>query len=312
MPINGYGTTENNPNFLGVLFEIGQNATPLLNMVGGLNGARSVSTRNFAMSTNYELNAASQPSISEDDSVAGKAPVTYEQTQKENATQIFQYTAQLSYANQSDVSTLEGVPGWQGNNEVTDKMGAQVARSLRQAAVDTEYTMFNGVYAKWDTSGTASQSRGISSALSTNVIDGTAGLTKDLFNSLTRSMADNGAELDNSQCVIFVNSEYKQALSQLFALQERNNEIGGVAVDTILTDFGELAVQYAPQVVGSEILIADMSKISLAVMPTKGQPILVEEIAKVGASDARQIYMQAGTDYSNEIFHGKINNLPVT
>ena len=30
------GTTQNNPNYLGMVFEAGQNATPFLNMVGGL------------------------------------------------------------------------------------------------------------------------------------------------------------------------------------------------------------------------------------------------------------------------------------
>lgn len=312
MSIAGYGTTQNNPNYLGVLFEIGQNATPFLNMVGGINGARPVSGVNFALNTNYVLDTAAQPSISEDASVSGATPSTFAQTQDENAIQIFQRVAEVSYANASDISTLAGVPNWAGNQNVTDKEAAQIERNLRQMAKDLEFTMFNGSYTKWTASNTASQTRGVSTAMTSNVIDGTAGLDKAMFNSLTRSMAENGAELDNGQCAIMVNAEYKQALSELFVLQERSFNIGGVAVDTIATDFGMLAVQYAPQVATDEILIVDVSKCSLAVLPTMGEGLYVEELAKDGASSKTQLYGQFGMDYGHEVFHGKINNLPTT
>jgi len=310
MAISGYATTENNPNYLGVLFEIGQNATPFLNAVGGINGARAVSSVNFALNTNYQLATASQPAISEDAAVSGVTPTTFDQNQDENSVQIFDRIAQVSYANSSDISTLAGVPAWQGENQVTDKMGAQVTRNLRQMAVDLEYTMFNGVYTKWTASGTAAGTRGISTAMTTNVVDGTAGLDKAMFNTLTRTMADNGAELDNGMTAIMVNSKYKQALSELFVLQERSFDMGGVTADSIATDFGILPVIYAPKVAQSEILIVDVSKCSLAVLPTAdGQALKVEPLAKNGASDRTQLYLQAGMDYGHEIFHGKINNL---
>jgi len=311
MSISGYGTTQNNPNYLGVLFEVGQNATPFLNAVGGINGARPVSGVNFALNTNYSLDTASQPSISEDASVSGVTPTTYDQNQDENAVQIFDRIAQVSYANSSDISTLAGVPNWAGENQVTDKMGAQVTRNLRQIAVDLEYTMFNGVYTKWTASGTASGSRGVSTAITTNSVDALgATLDKTLFNSLTKSMADNGAELDNGMTAIMVNSTYKQALSDLFVLQERSFDMGGTAVDSIATDFGILPVIYAPQVVQTEVLIVDVSKCSLAVLPTAdGQALKVEPLAKNGASDRTQLYLQAGMDYGHEIYHGKVTNL---
>jgi len=311
MSIAGYGTTQNNPNYLGVLFEIGQNATPFLNAVGGINGARPVTGVNFALNTNYVLDAASQPSISEDAAVAGVTQSTFAQTQDENSVQIFDRIAQVSYANSSDISTLAGVPNWAGENQVTDKMAAQIERNLRQMAIDLEYTMFNGSYVKWTASGTAAQSRGVSTAITTNSIDAAgAALDKTLFNSLTKSMADNGAELDNGQTAIMVNSTYKQALSDLYVLQERSFDMGGTAVDTIATDFGILPVVYAPQVAQTEVLIVDVSKCSLAVLPTAdGQALKVEELAKNGASDRAQLYLQAGMDYGHEVFHGKVTNL---
>jgi hypothetical protein len=296
MSISGNGTTQNNPNYLGVLFEVGQNATPFLNMVGGTNGARPVSGVNFALNTNYVLDTAAQPTISEDASVSGATASTFAQTQDENAIQIFQRVAEVSYANASDISTLGGVPNWAGNQNVTDKESAQIERNLRQMAKDLEYTMFNGSYTKWTASNTASGTRGVSTAISTNSVDASLGaLDKAMFNSLTKSMADNGAELDNGQCAIMVNSGYKQALSDLFVLQERSFDIG---------------VQYAPQVSATEILIVDVSKCSLAVLPTMGEALYIEELAKDGASSKTQIYGQFGMDYGHEVFHGKITNLP--
>lgn len=308
--ISATGTTQNNPNFLGTLYEIGQNATPVLGMIGGINGARPVNGVNFALNTNYSLDTASQPSISEDASVGAGTPATYAQTQDENAVQIFRRVAQVSYSNQSDVSTLAGVPNWMGNQNVTNKMASQVERNLRQLAIDLEYTLINGVYVKWTTSATASQSRGLSTAITTNSIDaGLATVDKAMFNSLTKSMADNGAELSNGQCVVLVNSTYKQALTDLYGLEPRDRMVGGLNVETLVTDFGQLGVVYTPQVSQTEIIIADMSKMSLAVLPYNGQALAVEELAKVGASEQMQIFGQFGTDYGHEIFHGKITNL---
>lgn len=304
------GTTQNNPNFLGEIFEIGQNATPLLNLVGGFQGARPVEGVNFALNTNFSLDTASQPSISEDASVTGATPSTYAQAQDENAVQIFQRVASVSYANQSDPYTLSGVPSWGGQSQVTDKMAVQVERNLRQMAVDLEYTMFNGVYVKWTASGTAARTRGISNAITTNSVDaGAVALTKTMVDTLTKSMADNGADISMGTSVIMVNSTYLQALNDIYGLAERSVNVGGVTLDAINTSFGRIPVVYAPKVAQTELLITDVSKISLGVLPVKGQPLLIEELDKDGASDKIQLYGQFGCDYGHEIFHGKITNL---
>ena len=228
--------------------------------------------------------------------------------QDENAIQIFQRTAQITYADDSDYSTLAGVPSMNGLNPVTDKKAFQVASNLRQVAVDLEYTLINGAYVKKTASGTASQSRGLSTAITTNVIDALGGtVDKPMFNSLTKTMVDNGADLDGS--VILVNSTYKQKLSELFALQERSNTVGGVAVEVIATDFGNLNVVYTPQVAQTEIIIADISVCSVAILPIEGEALKVEDLAKTGASQPVQIYGQMGFDYGIELSHGKITNL---
>ena len=306
--VSAIGTTQNDPNYLGILFEIGQNKTPFLNMMGGLTSPRVVPSWNFALNSNYALETPSQPSITEDGANTAPTATTFVRAQDENACQIFQRVAQVTYADESDFSTLAGVPSMNGMNEVTDKRAFQVASNLRQLALDLEYTFINGNYVKKTASNVASRSRGLSTAITTNSIDGGAGaLTKAMFNSLTKEMADNGADLDGS--VIMVNSTYKQALSELFALQERSNTIGGVNVGTIATDFGILSVVYTPQVAQTELIIADISVCRPAVLPVNGQAIVVEDLAKTGASQPVQIYTQMGLEYGIETMHGKITNL---
>jgi hypothetical protein len=306
--VSAIGTTQNDPNYLGILFEIGQNKTPFLNMIGGVSGARIVPTWNFALNSNYALETASQPSISEDASATSPTATTYVRAQAENSIQIFQRTAQITYADDSDFSTLAGVPSMGGMNPVTDKKAFQVASNLRQVAVDLEYTLINGAYVKKTASNVASTSRGLSEAITTNVIaGGGATLTSAMFNSLTKSMVDNGADLDGN--VILVNSTYKQKLSELFVLQERSNSIGGVNVEVIATDFGLLNVVYCPQVPQTEIIIADISACSVAVLPTDGQALVVQDLAQIGASKPVMIYGQMALDYGVENLHGKIENL---
>ena len=308
--IAAVGTTQNNPNYLGMVFATGQNARPFTTMLGGLGGAKPVNAWNFPLNSNYTLDPASQPSISEDDSVTGAAVSTYARSQDENAIQIFQRKVSLSYANQSDVSTLAGVPNWQGLNEVTDKESEQIAINLEQLGNDLEYTLLNGTYVKKTASNVASQTRGMLEACTSNAIDaGAVALTSTIMDSLTKSMADNGAQLSNGSCVIFANSTQKIAITEAYKLAERSTSFGGVNVENVITNFGILPVVYTPQMPQDEILIADMSLVSLSVLPYNGQALVVEELAKVGAADTMQMYLQAGLEYGIESRHGKITNL---
>lgn len=310
--INAVATTQNNPNYLGMVFATGQNARPFTTMLGGLGGAKPVNAWNFPLNSNYTLDPASQPSISEDASVTGAPVSTYARTQHENSIQIFQYKLGLSYANQSDISTLAGVPNWQGENEVTDKEAEQIAIHLEQLGNDLEYTLLNGTYVKKTASNVASTTRGMLEACTSNSIDaGAVALTSTIMDSLTKSMADNGAQLNNGSCVIFANSTQKIAITEAYKLAERSTSFGGVNVENVITNFGILPVVYTPQMPQSEILIADMSLVSLSVLPYKGQALVVEELAKTGASDSMQMYLQAGLEYGIESRHGKITNLAV-
>jgi hypothetical protein len=123
-------------------------------------------------------------------------------------------------------------------------------------------------------------------------------------------MAASGAPFENP--VIFVNAFQKQALTTLYGIQPTDRKIGGLAVDTIYTDFAIMGVIWAPNVPADTLLIADMSLIMPVVceVPKKGV-MFYEALAKTGASEKGQIYGQIGIDYGPEKFHGKITGLAI-
>lgn len=308
--ISAVATTQNNPNYLGQVFKIGEDRTPFLTMIGGLQGANPVNSWNYALNSNYELNTASQSTQSEDDAIAGATATTYARAQDENSCELKLYKMSVSYANESDYSTLAGVPAWAGPNFNTDKLTEQVTAHTEQLALDMDFALINGVYVKKTASSVVSKTRGILTACTTNKIDASGGaLTKTNFNAIIKTMADNNAKLNNGKIVIHVNSSKKQELTALFGLQERSNSVGGVNVEVIATDFGNLNVVYNPTIPQDSVLIADMSVCSLRILPVMGQAVILEQLGKVGASTDYQLYCQYGMDYGIESRHGLLTNL---
>lgn len=300
-------------NYLGELYQVGQKNTPFLTMIGGLTGGgKQVTSFQFPVSQEWSLNAAAQPAISEDDSVTAPQPTTFVRSQKTNTVQIFHRAVTITYAKQSNIGALSGI-NIEGQNPVRDEKSFQIESNLKQVAKDVEHTLLNGVYQEATASNVAAKTRGMLEAVATNVVDaGNSTLTLDMIRDLVRSMADNGSPFDNP--VLFAGSAKIQQISALykaddkFTSHERN--IGGVAVKTVLTDFVELGVVWAPAMPQNAVLIADMRYIAPVFLPVPGKGFLFyEELSKKGAAEEGQIYGQIGLDYGPEAAHGKITNL---
>ena len=317
--VSAAANTFNLPNYVGELFLVGGNQTPFLTMIGGLsNGGRAVAGWEYPVSVEEALNTAAQPDITETASLTAPTPTTYVPTQTTNVCQIFQRQVSVSYARMSDNATLSGL-SLLGTNPITDPVEHQKMRNLEQIAVDVEYTMLNGVYQKAAAAvsgGAAEKSnkmRGIITAITTNVVAAGGALTKANINTLVASMADHGAPFKNA--VLFGNSTVKQAITGLFGTtplgavpQSRN--VGGLNIETIVTDFGEIGVVYDRYVPAGTLLIADLAfvtPVSLAV-PGKGH-MFYEPLSKTGAGESGQYYGQIGLAYGPEVYHGKITGI---
>ena len=317
--VNGVATTFNLPNYVGELFLVCNNRTPFLTMIGGLSsGGKVVGSWEYPVSLEESLETPAQPDITETASLTAPTPKTYVPTQTTNVCQIFQKQVSVSYARMSDNDTLRGL-SILGNNPISDPVEHQKMRTLEQIAVDAEYTMLNGVYqrAAAAVSGgaaeTANKMRGIITAIATNTVAAGGALTKAHIDELVKKMADNGAEFKNP--VIFGNSAVKQAITALYGVtplgavpQSRN--VGGLNIQTIVTDFAEIGVVYDRYVPAGTLLLADLAFVTPVSLPVPGKGhMFYEPLSKTGAGESGQFYGQLGLAYGPEVYHGKITGI---
>lgn len=310
--VSGTATKFNTVNYLGELVTIGQNKTPFLSLLGAqalTRGIKSVAGWEFPLNSNDELEAASQPAITETGSLTAPTAKTYVRSQETNVVQIFQKSVDISYAALSNRNNVSGVALNGEKLPVADEQVYQLNKNIMQIAKDANYTFLNGVYNKATASNEAYKTRGISTAISTNTVAASsAALSTSLIDSIVKKLADSGAPMDNMFC--FVNSTQKQKLSSLYGFQPDSRVEGGVNIQKILTDFCEINVVYEPSVTASELLIVDMDKVDAVGLEVPGKgSFFYEELAKSGASEKGQLYGQLGIAYGHESFHAKITGL---
>jgi hypothetical protein len=314
MPTNlsAVANSFNAPNFIGELFMVGDKKTPFLNMLGGLSGGKQSNAWDFPISQEWNLDAAAQPAIAEAASLTAPTARTYIREQKANVVQIFHKAVAVSYAKSSMAGQLSGL-NIEGKNEVRDELAFQLNANLAQVAKDVDYTFINGVYAAPADVDTAAKTRGMLASVVTNTVAAVAAaLTTDMIKSLVRTMADNSAPF--SQPVLFCNSFQMEKITDLYdgKFMTDSRTVGGMAVKTILTDFCELNIIWAPHMPQDDILIADMAYINPVFLPVPGKGFLFyEALAKSGAAESGQIYGQIGLDHGVEAFHGSITDLAV-
>ena len=119
-------------------------------------------------------------------------------------------------------------------------------------------------------------------------------------------MFDNGGIQRQDTATLMVNSYQKLALSEIYTVgmgfQESTRNVGGVAVDTIITDFGTLNVMTNRHMPADTIALLSLEQLA-------PRFLFIEPVAKDGSSDKFQIYGEIGLFYGNERAHGKITGL---
>jgi hypothetical protein len=85
--VSGAGTLWNLPNLDGMLFTPSQVQT---SFVSRINRAATVQNTEFSMSSNYLLETAAQPAITETASLTAPTPTSYVRANEKNVNQIYQ------------------------------------------------------------------------------------------------------------------------------------------------------------------------------------------------------------------------------
>ena len=90
----------------------------------------------------------------------------------------------------------------------------------------------------------------------------------------------------------------------------RDRTIGGLSVETLVTDFGVFGVMLNRWMPANQIAILDLSVCAPVFLNIPGKGLLfTEELARVGAARKFQLYGEIGLEYGPETFHALIKDL---
>lgn len=136
-------------------------------------------------------------------------------------------------------------------------------------------------------------------------------LTVEDINAFVQMVYDNGG-LTGVHPMFVVGSSQKRAITAAYASAYRmanplgaSENVGGVAVDTILTDFGTFGIMLDRHVPQDAIELLTLDQLKPVFLEVPGKGVFFEEpLAKTGASDDVQIYGEIGLAYGNELAHG--------
>lgn len=146
----------------------------------------------------------------------------------------------------------------------------------------------------------------------------TAALAVDDVNVFVQGIFDNGGLsglpilLVNSSQKLAITKAYAAAYGQANGLITAGERVGGVAVDRIVTDFGDFGIMMDRHMPQDSIAAITLSQLRPVFLNTPGKGVFFEEaLAKTGASDDVQIYGEIGLEYGSERNHGLLRGLKV-
>ena len=315
--VTGIGTTWNLPNYAGELFTADPTQTPFLSMIGGLTGGKQTDNSEFPTAVLYDFPEAAQPEISETASATAPAASHIARTQEKNVVQIHQEVIDLTYAKQSNSGRMSGINTAGQLSSTGGEKAWQIQQKLVKIARDVEYSFICGKYQLADSADKANKTRGMlelcTSDTGTSIAAGDSALSKAMLDQLFREMADNGAYFGNM--VMFCGAYQKQAITELYAKQfnahmQTTQNVGGMNITQIETDFFKMGVVWDRFMPNDSILVADVAHAAPVFQVVPGKGVLFEEqLAKIGASDRVQIYGQIGLAHGPAFLHGAITGL---
>ncbi len=146
----------------------------------------------------------------------------------------------------------------------------------------------------------------------------TTTLTTDHIETSIQGIYDNGG-LRGGVPVMLVGSRQKRAVSAAYASAYgkanplvNGNTVGGVAVQTVLTDFGEFGIMLDPDMPKDAIAFVSLDEMAPVFLNVPGKGVFFEEaLAKTGSSDDVQLYGEIGLKYGAEQHHGVLRGLAI-
>jgi hypothetical protein len=318
--ITGMGTTFNLPNYVGELFLLSPQDTPLLSSIGGLTGGKEADAEYFSWST-YDLR---DPDDERQRKEGADAPAAEHRVRGKayNLVEIHQEKVEISYTKLASIGQVGdlGVGNPQvaaitGNNAVLDEMDWQLKVQMLQIARDVEASFTTGTMSDPEDNNTPRRTKGILQAIQTNKLDAEAApLTTDLvLNLLQKAWENGGIQVDETRTLL-TNATQKRKLTKLFVTdanyRQESRTVGGVHVEVIETDFGKLNLMLDRFMPADTIAALSLETMAPRFLPIPGKGHFFEEpLAKTGSAEKSQLYGEIGLDYGSEIEHAKLEGL---
>ncbi|CRK55434.1 hypothetical protein [Alloactinosynnema sp. L-07] len=313
--------TFNAPNFVGELFALTPADTPFLSAIGGLTGGKRANGIVHTWSV-YDLRPP-DPNRQRVEGADAPAAETRVRGQDRNVLEIHQETVGVTYTRQATQNMFAATGSAHpnaaaigGTNAVSTEMDWQTRIALVQIARDVEASFVTGTFQEPSTNSTARKTRGILAATVTNVITNAAptALTEKMVLDLLQKVWENGGIQVSETAALMCNAWQKRKLTDEFITKknyrEETRNVAGVAVTTIETDFGRLAVMLNRHMPSDTVSAVSLDQCAPIFLETPGKGFLFSEpLAKTGAKDTAQIYGEIGLEYGPEIAHGKITGL---
>lgn len=319
--IDSYGL----PDYVGELFNLMPNNTPFLSMAGGLNSGRVVKSREFTWQVeDGEASAAGATVVENAAPTASAIP----RQEVKNVVEIHQEAVEFGYTAQAVIEQLAtDSANILGDQPVKSPFQHQIDKKIGKVKRDVERSFLNGSLVNPASNASARETQGILGAIATHTINYTtgAGGKGTIYTSLREAVNDllvgmfeptNEADVapaanEDATFILMTGGANKVTLSSEYTgsglLAPRDRTVGGVAVDTLVTDFGNIGVVLNRYMPAGVIGLFDMSVVKPALLPIPGKGLFfIEPLAKLGATDKAQLYGEIGLQYGPESFHGSI------
>lgn len=303
-------------NYSGMLFNKGNTRTPLSSIIGSR--AKTTDHVEFVTGVEYDTGTtASQPAISEEASLSAPDASTVTRTQATNVTQIFHEKVGISYAKQSNMGTLSGLNVASQVANPINELDFQVGAKIQKIKNDMEYTFINGVYSKATAKNKANKTRGLVSAITSNVVDMSEkplGLWS--IAEAVKMIYEGNAPTDTLCLWCDPTTMYQinaDAVQNDLTIVPNAREVNGIKLSKVITPLCEVYLYLGMYLPTGTALLLDLSVIAPVMQPVPGKGnFFLEPLAKTGAGETYQLFGQVGLDHGPEWYHAKFTNVSST
>lgn len=311
-----YATSFATPNYSGLLFAKGRTETPFSTMIGAKR--KTTNHVEFSVGVEYNVGEGSIPNYSEADTISAvPTPTVATRGQTTNVTQIFMESFAVGDVKESNMGTMSGinVAGQQPNP--VSELDFQAGIAMQRIAKSVEKTFIQGTYSKATNDNEANKTRGIVSAITSNVVDlkGNAISIWDVADILVM-MKKNGAP--TAGLVLWCDSVTKfqfsaEAAANNFRVYPDSRNVNGLNITRIETPAGFVDIHEGMYLPAGTALLLNFGVIAPVeqIVPGKGN-FYLKEMPTRGFGKEYGVLGQVGLDHGPEWCHAKFTGIKTT